>query len=162
MGVWRHIGLHLVLKTDSYRLTVFYRFWFWHYRLQNTRLPLDTNFQPHWTSFSLKDRLLSTFHQNVRVHVHVRVTVFEKFVSMSMSVSRFSNFPCPCPRPCPWRGHGHRCPFSSCPCPPTSAVNIFYLVSTEFSIKNAVEICKNYLSTISRSRDFNILVNKDC
>ena len=43
-----------------------------------------------------------------------------------------------------------------------SSVNIFYLVLTEFSIKNAVEICKNYLSTISRSRDFNILVNKDC
>ena len=43
-----------------------------------------------------------------------------------------------------------------------SSVNIFCLVSTEFSIKNAVEICKNYLSTISRSRDFNILVNKDC
>ena len=36
----------------------------------------------------------------------------------------------------------------------------FYLVSTEFSIKNAVEICKNYLSTISRSRDFNVFMNK--
>ena len=37
---------------------------------------------------------------------------------------------------------------------------IFCLVSIELSIKNAVEICKNYLSTISRSRDFNVFMNK--